>query len=201
MGLKGREEQRDQHIVSLRVIIVLLFGICVAQLSQNQSLKEEQWTYTPPDLSAGGVYKGDLPGVHYVYMFTQDVFQGLNRWRKDGQTDYSDNLDAYRPYFSPSFTKVLKNEYNKRNSKGTLQGRTRTLEPIGFPNPFEKVQKISATSWVVYLDVEITERINGNIVKNVMQRFPIIIKVDKRDRQRNAIGLRIEGFYKEPENL
>ena len=52
----------------------------------------------PPDLRAGAVIGGDEIHPENVYSFAFAIFQQLNRWRENGETDYTTNLSQLQDY-------------------------------------------------------------------------------------------------------
>ena len=63
------------------------------------------------------------------------------------------------------------------------------------------VKQLSANSWEVDVDVELVERADNMIVKDVTIRYPL--RVVRRDvsRAANPYGLVVDGFVKVPKRV
>lgn len=84
--------ERDNHILTLRAVIVLLC-LCLAGVGYGwYSAPQKLTLWFPPDLRSGSTRPWwEVPPVS-VYAFTFYIFQQLNRWPDNGEEDYSRNL-------------------------------------------------------------------------------------------------------------
>lgn len=194
------------HIQSLRWIIVFLLVIVGYLGFVVQSLPRQLTIYNPPDLRTGSVRNWWEIPPSTVYAFSLYTFQQLNRWQKDGEVDYLNNIETLRPFMTPGCYNYLKRDYDNRSLLGELKGRERSVyEMPGRGYEASRVQVNSDDSWFVNLDLYTdeyfgTERINEK-VKRVLVRYPLhIVRMDT-DPQNNPWGLGLDCYRGQPQRI
>ena len=140
------------HIATLRlacaVLALLLVGAGLAWDRARQDLR----IILPPDLRAGATLTaGDIPPAA-VYAFAYYLFQQLNRWPKDGQTDYPRVLYQLASYLTPQFEGLARADLDAKGRQGELAERTRAIqEQPGSAYSSQRVQVLGNGVWVVTL--------------------------------------------------
>ncbi|MCX9158086.1 TIGR03746 family integrating conjugative element protein [Niveibacterium sp. 24ML] len=154
--------------------------------------------HIPPDLTNGAVvHPGEVPPPN-VYAFTLAIWQQVNRWAKNGQTDFGTQIFAMSPYLTPSCQDHLTDHMNLRAGRGELSQRTRVLsEMVDRSFTPDRVQRLARGVWLVTLDTEIQETVHGQPVKQVYVRWPLRVIRYRFDPQTNAYGLAIDCSPKE----
>ncbi|EAW2501481.1 TIGR03746 family integrating conjugative element protein [Salmonella enterica subsp. enterica] len=117
--------ERDNHILTLRAVIVLLC-LCLAGVGYGwYSAPQKLTLWFPPDLRSGSTRPWwEVPPAS-VYAFTFYIFQQLNRWPDNGEEDYSRNLRSQRAYLTPACYTRLEHDFQVRRNNGELRERTR----------------------------------------------------------------------------
>lgn len=199
---RGDIDNLREHILTLRAIVLILVVIIAGLCYSNNRLKDVQRVHIPPDLSTGVTVK--LNDVHKptVYAFAINIFQYLNTWLKDGGEDYVTRTSELAAYITPSYMEWLKSDIDKRLRKGELQGRTRAIKLINgqiFDN--NRVDKISAGRFVVWLDFNIDESQSGMIVKTTRIRYAIRVIAADISVEDNPWGLQLDGYEGNPKTI
>lgn len=154
--------------------------------------------HIPPDLTRGVILRpGEVPAPN-VYAFALYVWQQLNRWPANGQSEYPQNLFRWSAYLTPRFREALLADLRQRARRGELDQRSRGLQELpGHHYTPERVDSQSAGVWVVWLDLELNEHYRGTLVKTVQLRYPLRVVRLETDRARNPFGLALDGFATE----
>ncbi|RTL26874.1 MAG: TIGR03746 family integrating conjugative element protein [Burkholderiales bacterium] len=160
--------------------------------------------HIPPDLSAGAtIHAGrrEVPSPN-VYTFAFYIWQQLNRWSKNGQQDYGDQIYKLQAFFTPSCREQLIDDQKIRADQGELDQRTRTVTEIpGLGYRDERVVSLADGSWAVMIDTQIQETSRGVPVKDAYIRYPLHIVRYDVDRERNPWQLALDCFRGRPERL
>lgn len=200
MKLKSVTLQRDSHIVTLRLIIGLMLIVTFLMWLGWKSAPANLRIHVPPDLSRGYTAKIDKIPKAAVYSFAYYIFQQLNTW--DGtEKSYFNRIYALQGYFSESF---LANRYADnaiRQNKGELNRVRRILESnlVGYVD--SRVEVETSHSWVVYMDLNVLESINGVNIKNLVIRYKLKIIKSDHNPAVNPWGFVIDGYADKPQKL
>ena len=197
---KALDSERS-HILTLRIIIVVLIGFGAFAMAGWKSAPEHIKIDIPPDLRTGSTRGINERHPFNVYSFGLYIFQQLNNWPLDGLEDYKKQRRNLSCYFTPRFSAELQRDYDRRLKLHEL-ARTRALQEMpGRPYESKRIYKESAESWVAYYDVNVKETFKGEIIKDIFVRYPIrVVKWDV-DPECNLWGLALDGYYKEPMRL
>lgn len=151
----------------------------------------------PPDLRNGATLKiGEVPPAN-VYTFAHYIFQQLNYWPEDGSQDYGKAVFRFAAYLTPHYRQQLLEDLKERGKAGELQ-RTRTVTEIpGHGYAENRVDILGNGSWIVWLDLQMTETVNGVPVKQAALRYPIHVVRYDVSREVNPYGLALDGYSDE----
>lgn len=151
----------------------------------------------PPDLRNGATLKiGEVPPAN-VYTFAHYIFQQLNYWPEDGTQDYGKAVFRFAAYLTPHYRQQLLEDLKERGKAGELQ-RTRTVTEIpGHGYAENRVDILGNGSWIVWLDLQMTETVNGVPVKQAALRYPIHVVRYDVSREVNPYGLALDGYSDE----
>jgi len=149
--------------------------------------------HIPPDLSQGAiVHPGQVPEPN-VYAFALVIWQQLNRWARDGEKDYGQQIFAMAAYLTPACREQLGDDLTAKANRGELNGRTRALAEIaGQSYTPERVRREATGIWQVTLDTEITETLLGQQVKHSYVRYPLRVVRYQVDPEKNPYGLALD---------
>lgn len=196
MGLRSEQENLKGHISSLRGIIFVLILIIAGMWVTTLQLTKTQSVSIPPDLRSGAVVQLNTPHPANIFSFTAYIYQIINDWPTDGAKEYSKNIYKLQSYFTKTFMATILNDIKDKGRKGELDGRTRGTRLLaGYDE--QHVDVISDKSWVVWLDIELTEHVKGLKIKKLEIRYPIkVVKTDASDA--NPWGLLLDGYSQPP---
>ena len=78
---------------------------------------------------------------------------------------------------------------------GELAQRTRSLQAIaGAGYAAERVERVTTDQWVVWLDLELVEHLQGMTVKRTRIRYPLRVVRYPVDAEANPWGLALDGY-------
>jgi integrating conjugative element protein (TIGR03746 family) len=151
----------------------------------------------PPDLRNGATQKlGDMPPAN-VYAFAHYIFQQINYWPENGSQDYGKAVYRFAAYLTPKYRQQLLDDLKERGKAGELQ-RTRTVSEVpGHGYEEKRVDILGNGSWVVWLDLQMDETVNGIPVKRAALRYPIHVVRYDVSRETNPYGLALDGYTSE----
>lgn len=90
-----RKEDADAEVIRLqKCVIVLLFILCIAFGIGWMTAPSRLTIYVPPDIQNGATMKADAVSLPLIYSFAYEVWQEINYWPVDGESDYKKNLAA-----------------------------------------------------------------------------------------------------------
>jgi len=190
-------------IIKILLGVVALLGVLLILTVTGWARAPESITlHYPPDLSAGAVQSvGDLPKAN-VYSFAFYIFQQLNRWPTNGVDDYFDRIHTLRNYLTPACFEERLGDYETRNRKNELTGRSRAVWEIpGRGYTYDRVSATSKTSWVVGLDLHVQETYRGERIKDRLIHFPLNVVRYAVDPELNPWGLAIDCYAAEPRRI
>ena len=128
-----------------------------------------------------------------VYTFAYYIFQQLNRWPSDGEKDYPQQIYKLQGFVTPSCRLALEADMNEKQRLGELRQRVRSVQEIlGHSYSRSRVIFESNSSWLTWLDVNVTESINGHPVKDVTLRYPMRVVRFDVDKEVNPWGLALD---------
>jgi integrating conjugative element protein (TIGR03746 family) len=140
-----------------------------------------------------------------VYAFSFYIWQQVQRWPTNGETDYPRNLHALSAYLTPSCRAFLAQDYEYRRSSGELRQRVRGIYEIpgrGYgDSPSTRVKAVSARDWIVTLDVSADEYHGSEQVKRALVRYALkVVRMDV-DPERNPFGLALDCHASAPQRI
>ncbi|OOS00876.1 integrating conjugative element protein [Haemophilus paracuniculus] len=190
------------HIQSLRIVIFILLFVVSALGFALYSVPKNLTIHNPPDLRSGSTRAWwEIPTPN-VYGFAFYIFQQLNRWPTDGEVDYQKNIEALRPYLTPSCYQFLLKDYDNRNLLGELRERVRGVyEMPGREFSESRVKINSQDNWDVTLDLYTDEYYKDEPVKRVLVRYPLnVVRFDVNPEQ-NPWGMALNCYRSTPQRI
>ena len=199
--VKRALDGRDAHIVTLRMIILVLVAvIAYALFGWSQSPKRIK-VDIPPDLRTGSSRGIEEHHPYNIYGFGLYIWQQMNNWPAGGDKDYAANIERLACYITPKFKAALERDYTQKERRSELR-RTRALQEM-LDRPYEpkRVWMESGESWVSYYDVSIKEAYRGETVKDIYVRYPLRVVRWDVNSECNPWGLALDGLYADPKRL
>lgn len=205
MTYRKKVDAQQAHIVSLRIALGLVFALCLAFAYGWWTAPKDLTVHVPPDLRSGSTRKWwDIP-PESVYAFGLYIFQQMNRWPTDGETDYQDNIYRLDAYLTASCKAYLQKDYELRRNAGELRKRERGVFEIpgrGVDDQQEQhIIQNSINDWTVNLDVTADEHYGGERVKRALARYPLRILRSDMDPERNPFGLQWDCYDGTPQRI
>lgn len=207
--MKFFDNSNDNTLAIIRVFgtltVLLMLGIFYLSYQVGKA-REDININIPPDLSLGATVRPDEIPKTAVYDFASRIFQSLHRWRFAGHKEYEENINKYADFFTPDYRAFLDRDYSRRLRDGELNNRERALQPLlaGWDYDLVKIVRSEngrAVSWVVALDMELTETYKGERVKRLFLRYPMRVVRREVDPNINPWGLALAGYAADPEPL
>lgn len=190
--------------IRLLLIALLLFfisnmALIIAWRSSDANIRVD----IPPQIPTSGfsVTKGEVPKA-FVYSFAFYIWQQVNDWQVNGETDYPNNIKAMSAFLTPNFQLTLQHDANSRFEHGELQERLRSVVGNnGSSYHVSDVEVLGHHTWVVHLTMRLTERLNVNAkaVKSVVIHYALRVVKSDRNAIKNPWGLALDGFQTSPE--
>ena len=154
--------------------------------------------YIPPDIQNGSTLKAGAVPLPLIYSFAYEVWQELNYWPVDGESDYQKNIALYTPYVTMQFKSELLEEYAALKTSGQLQ-RIRYLQGLnGAAYDGANIKPLSSNTWEVDLIMRLTEYKNNQPVKDIEIVYPLKVIRAAISPRHNPYGLQFAGFLSEP---
>ena len=194
------DAQRRIIFLSISFIFILL-AILFSVLYVFSKFPERMLVEIPPRLPNESIVLG-IGEKHpaNAYAFAHYIFQQLMSCPTDCKDDYIRRIKAARHLglISTTMYRDLLNNYNYRNDRRQLGGRTRSVGLVDVETySADRVEQLGA-NWIVYLRLNIVEEKNEQPVRDVNMMFPIrLIKADI-DTARNPWGYQLDGYAKAP---
>ncbi len=178
------------HIRTLKWVIAFLVVVVIGQWLRIGHLQEYRKIFIPPSLTQGFITSFDEVPQPVVYTFSLYILQQLNRWKEDGEQDYSDQIYRLQGFLTSGCMESLEGDMNNKRKLGELRSRERTLEELT-GSTYEKWRVIveSNERWEVWLDVNVKETIAKHEVKNINLRYKIPVVRFDVDKEVNPWGL------------
>lgn len=111
-------QDRDQHILTLRVFSGVLAGLLLMVTLGWMSAPDRLTIHNPPDLRSGSTRPWWEVPPSTVYSFAYYIFQQLNAWPKNGEVDYPAKIHALSAYLTPSCREILETDARRRKDAG-----------------------------------------------------------------------------------
>ena len=185
--------------------IILLFFVTIFLVIGWHYSQSEIAIHIPPDIPTNGLtIKADSYPKSTIFSFVFYVWQSINDWSEDGETDYSKNIDKYSAYLTPDFKRVLLNDRNERLNNGELQSRIRNMQGLnGELFDPKNVTYLGNGVWLVHLMVRLTERMNdnGKMVKDTGISYTFRVVRSEEDADHNQWGLALDGYAASPDRV
>ena len=178
-------------VIGIEAILIVILGIGLMRAPSTLTI------HIPPDLKAGAMVRPNEPGSANVYAFAIYIFQQLYRWPTDGSMDFGNAIYALSAYLTPMYREALVSELETKARRGELAGRERGMQELlgrGFSE--DRVRVLKDGVWLVIVDMELFESVQGTAVKRKQIRYPLRIVRYDIDRETNPWGLALDGFEK-----
>ncbi|URG47478.1 TIGR03746 family integrating conjugative element protein [Pectobacterium quasiaquaticum] len=202
---KNEVTHLQAHIKTLRIGASALLLVALVMGAGWWNAPRDLTIHVPPDLRSGSSRAWWEVPPESVYAFTFYVFQQLNRWPTNGEEDYTRNLHALSPYFTPACRAFLQADYDYRRSTGELRQRVRGVYEIpgrGYgDNPTARVRVVSDRDWVVTLDLSADEYHGPEQVKRALVSYPVKVTRADIDPSRNPFGLMLDCYDGTPQRI
>ncbi|QIQ21463.1 PFL_4703 family integrating conjugative element protein [Zophobihabitans entericus] len=202
---KNEIEHLKSHVKSLRIACFVIFVLAISMGIGWYKAPEQMTIHVPPDLRSGSMRKWWEVPPESVYAFSFYIFQQLNRWPTDGETDYQRNIHALSPYMTPQCQSFLEKDYAFKRDSGELRKRIRGVYEIPGrtygDNPTERVKVINSDNWIVTLDLVADEYYASEQVKRAIVRYPLKVTRFDIDPERNPFGLALDCYDTPPERI
>lgn len=202
---KNEVKHLQSHVKTLRFLGLALFLLALAMGAGWWSVPKGMTIHVPPDLRSGSTRKWWEVPPESVYSFSFYVFQQINRWPTDGETDYARNIRAYSAYLTPSCHAFLQKDYTLKRDSGELRRRVRGIYEIpgrGYgDDPTARVRILSDSDWIVTLDIAADEYYGTEQVKRALVRYPIKVARSDIDPERNPFGLVLDCYSEMPQRI
>jgi len=183
------------HLRSLWTVIGLQLLVIVALWIGWMRIPSNITVHIPPDIRSGAVLALEEVPPANVYAFAFYIFQQLNRWPENGAEDYGSAIFRIAPYLTPKFREALIGDMQDKGKHGELAHRVRSLQAVADHRYEERrVDILSKDVWVVWLDFELEESVQGMTVKHTTIRYPIRVVRYPVDAEANPWGLALDGF-------
>lgn len=205
MTYRKKVDAQLAHIYSLRLVIGLLIALGLYMAYGWQTAPRDLTIHVPPDLRSGSTRQWwDVP-PESVYAFGLYIFQQMNRWPVDGETDYEDNIIRLSGYLTPSCKAYLQKDFELRRNSGELRKRERGVFEIpgrGIDDKSEQhIEQHSINDWTVNLDITADEHYGGERVKRAFARYPLRIIRSDVDPEKNPFGLAWDCYSSNPQRI
>ncbi|MDZ7840880.1 MAG: TIGR03746 family integrating conjugative element protein [Gammaproteobacteria bacterium] len=186
------------HINTLRGAIALLAVLLLLVWYGWHQAPAHLRVHIPPDIRSGAVMKADEVPPADVYAFAHYIFQQLNHWPENGDEDYGAAIYRLSPYLTPRYRAELEADLELRGRRGELAYRRRGVQELpGHGYEERRVEILDAETWVVWLDLSISEWVKGMTVKQTAVRYPLRVVRYDVDPELNPWGLALDGFTEE----
>lgn len=197
------DEERLDTIKSQRQVIrfcLLIMGLLIGGLVFSFSVRP---IWVAPDLSTGQKITANSPYRSYPYTFVYRHLDSIWNWSEDGEKEYRFKIKGMKElgYIGTEMIGVYEKERKTLSNRRVLEGRTRKVKEFIPNNVLDMVQPLSGERFVVFIDAEVTDRLNGSVVSIQRRRYSFIVDVNTSDMEKNPYGLIVQGYYKPPELL
>ena len=124
--LAGKNQTIRALYVALGVVVCLALLMGAGWMTSPKFIR----VHVPPDLTNGAVLGSTEVSKGNVYGFAYYIWQQLNRWEKNGETDYEDKIHMLTNYLTPACFQDRMDDYEMRKSRHELERRERAIWEI-----------------------------------------------------------------------
>jgi hypothetical protein len=183
-----------------QIIFALMMVLAVSIHGLIESFKVRQ-IWVTPDLSTGQMITSSGPYRAYFYSFSFQVLKTVWTWADSADKEYRTLLLQLHPYMGNGLRGRLEAELNSFSTRKVLKGRQRTVKEIIPQDVTKMVQPLGGDRAIVFLDMEIVDRLNGSVVTWRRERHSFVVSVVPPSVEENPYGLIVEDYYKSPRTL
>ncbi|MEQ4903610.1 PFL_4703 family integrating conjugative element protein [Enterobacter hormaechei] len=193
---------RDHHIRTLRAACVLLLLLLLFAMGGWMHSPRNLTIHNPPDLRSGSIRAWWEVPPSTVYAFAFYIFQQLNSWPKNGDTDYPWRISSLAAYLTPACQEQLRLDARQRKNLGELRERVRGIYEVpGRGYSDDSVTIVDRDNWLVRLDLVADEYYNTEPVKRALVRYPLKVVRWDINPETNPFGLALDCFADMPQRL
>lgn len=189
----------NRALLSFSAVLVLIVAGLIYALAAAPS-KMEFWL-SPSMSASGGIIKADEVPDEYVHGFVSSLVPAINSWSKAGESEFDENLQAFRHYFTPRFQDVMKKN-GEALKKAGIFSRTQTTSLYRFMEPGD-IRKLGKGIWEAHMVLRVTQKLNEQstmvIADKVVDYHFRVVKINASKIQ-NPFQLALDG-YSRPEML
>lgn len=192
-------------IAALIVSLILLFVCNLGLLWLNFHTQKSVTVYIPPRIPESGLTQtANAVPNSTVFSFAFWAWQSINDWPNNGLDDYQNKIKTFSPYLTEQFKQYLLSDYENRLTNDEMQDRIRSMSGMenGAYNP-ESVESIGDGTWLVHVNMRLTERMNmnGKTVKDVEISYVLKVVESNISANSNRYGLALDGFSIAPKRI
>jgi len=195
------DENRRESIKILKFVIAGLVAINIISIYGLIRSFETRQIWVSPDLSSGQMVINSGPYRSYVYSFTYQLINGVWTWAESADKEYPITIQSLAPYMGKGLRKRFESELADLKGRNVAKGRSRVVKEIIPQDISDMVSPITSDRSVVFIDIEIVDRLDETIVSWRRERFSFVVAVDTSNIYENKYGLVVEDYYKTPKTL
>ncbi|EHR1202540.1 DUF2895 family protein [Vibrio parahaemolyticus] len=195
------DENRRESIKILKFVIAGLVAINIISIYGLIRSFETRQIWVSPDLSSGQMVINSGPYRSYVYSFTYQLINGVWTWAESADKEYPITIQSLAPYMGKGLRKRFESELTDLKGRNVAKGRSRVVKEIIPQDISDMVSPITSDRSVVFIDIEIVDRLDETIVSWRRERFSFVVAVDTSNIYENKYGLVVEDYYKTPKTL
>lgn len=183
---------------TIRYLLRIIFGLFLALTLSVWGWKSNQNELTlhyPPNLSVSTTMQAGYIPKQTVFLFTPMIYQQLMLWQDNALVDYEKNRYNLRQFLTQKYQRGIRDEIETGRKRGTLSGVSRSLSVLPSSAIYsDKAVQPVGNHWIVWLDVNITDRVNGVPVNESVRRLGLRVVRYDIDREANPWQLAIDGI-------
>lgn len=187
------QEQRMYARFRDRIIVGLFVSLALALWGWFNAAKDIT-VYYPPNITLSTVMKAGAIPEETVYAFVPLILQQLFLWEKNGEEDYASNRARWRALLTERYQRAILDEIENGKRLGTLRGVTRRMQVLPTSVYNDDAVQVVGNSWLVWLDVEVTDAVNKVPVNTSVRRLGVKVVRYDVNRDANPWQLAIDGI-------
>ncbi|WP_375147370.1 DUF2895 family protein, partial [Vibrio parahaemolyticus] len=172
------DENRRESIKILKFVIAGLVAINIISIYGLIRSFETRQIWVSPDLSSGQMVINSGPYRSYVYSFTYQLINGVWTWAESADKEYPITIQSLAPYMGKGLRKRFESELADLKGRNVAKGRSRVVKEIIPQDISDMVSPITSDRSVVFIDIEIVDRLDETIVSWRRERFSFVVAVD-----------------------
>lgn len=187
--------EKDKNIrYLLRINGALFIALLLAGWGWKNTAKDIT-VYYPPNIQLATSMKAGVIPEETIFAFAPLILQQLHLWEKSGDRDYEANRFRLRQFLTEDYQRRIVSEIGSGQKAGTLKGIRRRLQvvPTSMVYGDKSVQPVG-NHWLVWLDVEIVDTMNGVEVYNGIHRMAVRVVRYDINRDLNPWQLALDGL-------